>query len=411
MPHALVLGAGMVGSVIASDLAASDGFRVTIADRSASSLERARSRTGGRAKIVEADLSDVRATMKLASKADIIVGALPSTLGFRTLAAIAEKGMRYCDISFMPEEFLELDALAKKKGAVCVVDCGVAPGMSNLLAATGVERLTKTECIDIMVGGIPRLRHWPFEYKAGFSPGDVLEEYVRPSRVVENGEVVVKEALSEPELIDFERVGTLEVFNTDGLRSLVSTLKVPFMRERTMRYPGHIELMRVFRATGLFSLEPIDVGGVKVKPRDLLAKLLFPKWTYDEGEEDLTIMRVIVEGELDKTPMRLTWDLFDQSDAQTGYSSMSRTTAFPCTSIVRMMADGTIKTPGVHPPERLASLPFSKAGVLERVLKDLHARGVEFEANVEQQVPSRVAKRAAPRSKSPRTSNKRPRTK
>ncbi len=383
MPNVIVLGAGMVGSVIASDLVTDRAVKVTIADRSPVSLARAKERTGGRAKIVEADLGDRGALQRLIVGADLVIGALPGVFGLMALETVAASGLRYCDISFMPEDFLPLQKFAKRKGAVCVVDCGVAPGMSNMLAGWGVEHLDRAERVDIAVGGVPRHRHWPFEYKAGFSPGDVIEEYVRPSRVVEHGKIVVKEALSEPELIEFEGIGTLEAFNTDGLRSLATTLKVPHMRERTMRYPGHIELMRVFRATGLFGMEEIDVNGVKVRPRDLLAKLLFPKWTYAEGEEDLTVMRVMVEGTLDRAPTRLTWDLLDRFDPATGFTSMSRTTAYPCTSVARMLLDGTVRDPGVHAPERIAT----RKGILARVLKDLSARGIEYRAHVERLAP------------------------
>lgn len=373
----------MVGSVIAADLVGdrttSKDLKVTVADRSPESLARAKRRTGGRASTVEADLSSTAEIRRVIRDADLVVGALPSVFGYAALETVAAAGLRYCDISFMPEDFLELDRLAKRTGAVCVADCGVAPGMSNMLAAWGASKLDRPERLDIMVGGVPRHRHWPFEYKAGFAPGDVIEEYVRPSRVVERGRIVIKEALSEPELIEFEGVGTLEAFNTDGLRSLATTLKVPHMRERTMRYPGHIELMRVFRETGLFSLEPIEVGGVSVRPRDLLAKLLFPKWTYAEGEEDLTVMRVIAEGQLDGAPTRLTWDLLDRADPTTGYSSMSRTTAYPCTSVARMLLRRTIKAPGVHAPEHLVPMK----GVLDRVLKDMADRGVTYRARVE----------------------------
>src|SRR4029450_4766258 len=121
--------------------------------------------------------------------------------------------------------------------------------------------------VEIYVGGLPRERRWPFDYKAGFAPADVIEEYVRPARMVEQGRVVVKEALSEPELIDFPGVGTLEAFNTDGLRGLRAAVKAPFMREKTLRYPGHVELMRAFRETGFFSKEPVDLGGPLARPR------------------------------------------------------------------------------------------------------------------------------------------------
>jgi lysine 6-dehydrogenase len=379
MSNVVVLGAGMVGSVIAADLLAGKRTRVTLADRSPDSLARAQHRCGGRARTVEADLSDAREVERLIVDADLVIGALPGFLGLQTMELVISKGLRYCDISFMPEDFLVLGKLAKRTGAICVADCGVAPGMSNLLAAWGAAKLDRAERVDIMVGGIPRERHWPFEYKAGFSPSDVIEEYVRPSRVVEGGKIVSKEALSEPELIDFDGVGTLEAFNTDGLRSLINTMRVPNMRERTMRYPGHIELMRVFRSTGLFSLEPLEVKGVRVRPRDVLAELLFPKWTFAEGEEDITVMRVIVEGDLDRAKTRLTWDLLNRADKATGFSSMSRTTAFPCTSVARMILDGTIKAPGVHAPEALVGVK----GVLDRILKDMEVRGVEYRARVE----------------------------
>lgn len=400
MPTIVVLGAGLVGSVIASDLVESKGFRVSVVDRSADSLARAESRTGGRVKIVEGDCGDPKTLRAVTASADLVVGALPSTLGFRALTTMVEEGKRYCDISFMPEDYLELAPLAKKRGACCVVDCGVAPGMSNLLAAWGVARLDRAEHIDIMVGGIPRVRAWPFEYKAGFAPYDVLEEYVRPARVVEAGRVVVKPALSEIEPVEFEGLGTLEAFNTDGLRSLAYTLDVPFMRERTLRYPGHAQLMRALRETGLLSLEPVELGGISVKPRDLLAKLLFPKWTYADGEEDLTVMRVVVEGTMDRARTIFSWELFDRYDASTGYSSMSRTTAFPATSVGRMLLDGTIKEKGVLAPEQLSPL----GPILERILKELRSRGVEYRAGVERlSDPAAKPTKPAGRRKSART--------
>jgi len=260
-----------------------------------------------------------------------------------------------------------------------IADCGVAPGMSNMLSSWGVSKLDHAERVEILVGGVPRERYAPWEYKAGFSPYDVIEEYVRPSRVVENGEIVVKEALSEPELIDFEGVGTLESFNTDGLRSLADTLDVPNMRERTMRYPGHIDLARAFRDTGLFSEEPVEVDGVQVVPRALLAKLLFPKWTFKPMEEDITVMRVTVEGELDGVPTRLRWDLLDRLDPATGFTSMSRTTGFTCTVVARMILDGSLDEPGVFAPEMIAT----REGVLDAIFAGLAERGVHYTAHME----------------------------
>jgi len=260
-----------------------------------------------------------------------------------------------------------------------VVDCGVAPGMSNMMAGHATSVLDDCRNIEIYVGGLPRERRWPFQYKAGFSPSDVIEEYTRPSRVVEHGQTVIKEALSEPELMEFDGIGTLEAFNTDGLRSIAHFLKVPFMKEKTLRYPGHIELMRVFRETGFFRKDEVSVGAVKVRPIDLTAALMFPKWTYDPGEQDLTVMRVIAEGIKAGKPVRLVWDLLDLFDAATQATSMSRTTAFPCTIVASMIARGMYRNPGVKPPELLGQQP----GILATILNELEKRGVRYQFSEE----------------------------
>ncbi|HRP61852.1 MAG TPA: saccharopine dehydrogenase C-terminal domain-containing protein [Phycisphaerales bacterium] len=378
MQKAIVLGGGMVGSVMATDLAAS-GIRTTLADRSPAALKKAAERLGAGVSTLEADLSDARAVMKLVEPFDIVLGALPSAIGFQTLRTVIEAGKPYCDISFMPENALELDALAKARGVTAVVDCGVAPGMSNMAAGYAHAQLDRCESIVIYVGGLPRERRWPFEYKAGFSPHDVIEEYTRPSRIVEYGKVVIREALSEPELIDFAGVGTLEAFNTDGLRSIADTLDAPFMKEKTLRYPGHIELMRVFRETGLFGTEPIQIGGVSVVPRDVIASLMFPKWTYQPGEEDLTVMRIVVEGVKAGQRTRYSWDLLDYFDRASMSTSMSRTTALPCTIVARMILAGQIRQVGVLPPELIGN----QEGCLHFVMSELEGRGVHYASRVE----------------------------
>jgi saccharopine dehydrogenase-like NADP-dependent oxidoreductase len=296
------------------------------------------------------------------------------------MRAVIEAKKPYCDISFLAEDPVNLDALARERGVTVVYDAGVAPGLSNMMAAFGAMSLSTCERIDMYVGGLPAVRRWPFEYKAGFSPIDVLEEYTRPARLVEHGELVVREALSEPELMEFPGVGTLEAFNTDGLRSLVRTLpNVPFMREKTLRYPGHIELMRVFRETGLFSKEPVQVGDARVRPLDLTASLLFPKWAFDEGEADVTVMRVAVEGTRDGKRTRYSWDLSDRYDPSTGLRSMSRTTGFTAAILARFLLDGRFARPGVHPPE----IPAREPGIFDAMLAELAKRGVRCEARVD----------------------------
>ena len=368
----------MVGSVMACDMAAD--FDVTIADARSGALDAAVARAEGMHRGVTprlADLADSATLRDLIQPFDIVLGALSSRIGFQSLRTIIEAGKNYCDISFFAQDAMELDELAKRHGVTAVVDCGVAPGMSNMICGHEVAEFQKhgsAESLAIYVGGLPRERRWPFQYKAGFAPSDVIEEYTRPTRLVENGKIVVREALTEPEWLDFSGLGTLEAVNTDGLRSLAYTLKVPNMKEKTLRYPGHYDLMRVFKETGLFSEVEIDVGGKRVRPRDVTAAVMFPKWTYEPGEEDLTVMRISVEGMREGKRVRSTWDLVDFYDKKSMATSMSRTTALPCTTVARMIASGALKRPGVVPPEFLGAMP----GMLARVMGVLKTKGIEY---------------------------------
>jgi lysine 6-dehydrogenase len=377
----VILGGGMIGSAMARDLQRTGRHDVTVAEVRPEVRARLESRHGIATR--EADLSRPDSVREVVGDCDLVLGALPSVYGYQTLKAVIAAGKSYCDISFMPENALELDAEARAAGVTAVVDCGVAPGVSNVMAGFAAARLDPFENLEIYVGGLPRERRWPYDYKAGFAPFDVIEEYTRPARLVAEGRVVVKEALSEPERMDFPGVGTLEAFNTDGLRSLVHTLKVPFMKEKTLRYPGHAELMEAFRETGLFSKEPLRVGDVTVRPLDVLAKLLFPKWTFAEDEADLTVLRVVAEGREKGRPVRYRWDLLDRFDPATGLRSMSRTTAFPATIVGGLLLDGAFRRPGVHPPETLGREP----GLLEHLLAELAARGIGCRAHVEVEEP------------------------
>ncbi|MDQ6755724.1 MAG: saccharopine dehydrogenase NADP-binding domain-containing protein, partial [Bacteroidota bacterium] len=229
-----VLGAGMVGSAIAIDL--STAFEVTSIDISEASLQKLQNKNS-KIKILKSDLSDHENYRQLLQPFDLVVCAVPGFMGYKTLAAVIKAKKNVVDISFFPENAFELDALAKENNITAIVDCGVAPGMSNLILGYHNERM-KIESFECMVGGLPKEKIKPFEYKAPFSPIDVIQEYTRPSRFIENGKQVIKPALTDNELINFETVGTLECFNTDGLRSLLFTMPhIPNMKEKTLRYP------------------------------------------------------------------------------------------------------------------------------------------------------------------------------
>ena len=215
-------------------------------------------------------------------------------MGYKMMKDVIEAGKNIVDISFYPQDPFGLDKLAKEKDVVAIMDCGVAPGMGNIIFGHHNLNMTITD-YECLVGGLPEKREWPYEYQAVFSPIDVIEEYIRPARYVQNFALIVKEALSDTELIEFDEIGTLESWNSDGLRSLIRTMPhVPNMIEKTLRYPGCVEYLRVLRETGLFSHEKIDVNGTMIRPIDMTSKLLFPKWEMKKGDKDFTIMRIII---------------------------------------------------------------------------------------------------------------------
>ncbi|MEI7898410.1 MAG: saccharopine dehydrogenase C-terminal domain-containing protein [bacterium] len=377
----IVLGAGLVGGPMALDLAADPKFEVTVADISPEALQNVVKRqTQGIRPIttMAADLANPANVTSLVSGFDMVINAVPGFMGFQTLKAIIEAGKNVVDIAFFIEDPFELDELARRKNVTAIMDMGVAPGMCNVLIGYADHLLDETENILYMVGGLPEVREWPYEYKAVFSPVDVIEEYTRPARYIENGKLIVKPALSDPELLNFPGIGTLEAFNTDGLRSLAHTVKCPSMKEKTLRYPGHIEKMRVLRETGFFSQDEIEVKGIRIKPMDLTAKLLFPKWKLQEGEVDITVMQVMVEGKKAGKNVRCTWDLFDKYDPATRIHSMARTTGYSATVALRMIAAGLYSHKGISVPEYIGRHPEC----VKYMLEGLKERGVIYKETI-----------------------------
>lgn len=380
MKNVAVLGAGLVGSLVARDLAADGRWSVLSVDRS----EHALGRLSGIPNLAteRADLASGAEVARIASKVDVVVGAVPGFLGTQTVRAVLETGRPVADISFSPEDPFDLAPLAKEKGVPAIVDCGVSPGLSGLAVGRAAARIESLDDVRIFVGGLPAARHWPFEYRSVFSPTDVVEEYTRPSRCVEGGEVVIRPALSGVEPLDVPGVGTLEAFYTDGLRTLLSTVKARNLCEKTLRYPGHADRMRMLREAGFFSGEPVAVDGVPVVPRRLTEALLFHAWRRPEDEAELTFLRVVCEGRHDGRRVRRTFELLDRTDPRTGDTSMARTTGFPCATGARLLLEGVFAKPGVFPPELLAG----DDALYGRFLAELAARGVAVEETEEELV-------------------------
>lgn len=373
MQKVIVLGAGLVGKAMAIDL--SKKFDVTSADFSEEALVTLKQHN---IKTQKLDFGDLKLLAQTIQPFDLVIGAVPGFMGFQTVKTVIEAGKNMVDISFFPEDPFLLDDLAKKHNVTIVTDCGVAPGMGNIILGYHNKRMT-VKSYECLVGGLPVVREWPYEYKAVFSPIDVIEEYVRPARYVQSGEIVTKEALSDSELIKFEGVGTLESWNSDGLRSLIKTMpNIPNMIEKTLRYPGNIEYLRVLRESGFFSYDEIEVKGQHVRPIDLTAKLLFPKWKLKPGEEEFTVMRIRISGDENGAKKTYQYSLLDRTDKTTATLSMARTTGYTCTAAAHLVAGGKFNRKGICPPEYLGE-DESHFKFIQQYLKD---RNVNYQVNV-----------------------------
>jgi len=372
----VVLGAGLVGGAMAIDLAKEPNFTVTAVDARQEAVDRLAQQAPVAG--LTADLSNKPQVAAAIADSDLVISAVPGFMGFATLREIISAGKNVVDISFFNEDAFLLDDLAREKGVTAVVDCGVAPGLCNILAGYVYQQLDQTESYLCLVGGLPQQRRWPFEYKAVFSPIDVLEEYTRPARFVVDGRQVVRPALSDVEIVDLPGVDTLEAFNTDGVRSLMKTLDIPFMKEKTLRYPGHAELMRVFRESGFFDAAPVSVDGQMVSPLALTGKLLFDRWQLGPDETDFTVMQVTLEGRLDGRRLRYTYDILDRFDRETATTSMARTTGYTCTIIARQVAGGLFSQTGICPPEQVGQTP----GCFENLKAEYGRRGIQLSETV-----------------------------
>ena len=349
MSNIIVLGAGMVGSAMAIDLA--KNHDVTISDFDQKVLNKVKEKCQS-LQTLHLDVTNKYGLQKAIEPFDLVICAVPGFLGYRTLKTIIQAKRNVIDISFFPENALDLDQLAKDNDVTAIVDCGVAPGMDNLILGYYNDKLKLTD-FECLVGGLPKVKKWPFNYKAPFSPIDVIEEYTRPARYVENGKLVIKPALSDCEFIEFDNVGTLESFNSDGLRSIIYTMPhIANMKEKTLRYPGHVEYIKVLQESGFFSKNKIELNGKLISPLEFTSTILFNEWKLADDEDEITVMKVMVRGtNADNKVEEITYHLFDQYCDESKTSSMARSTGYTATAAANMFLEGLFKKKGVFPPE------------------------------------------------------------
>ena len=355
----LVLGAGLQGSACAYDLLQNaDVKQVRLADLHFEHLPSfLKGLSGPRLIPTTLDVRDRDAVLALMGECDAVMSAIPYYFNLQLATCAAEAGVHFCDLGGNTEivfQQKELQEKAAAKGITIVPDCGVAPGMVNILAQHGIAQLDSVKSVRIYVGGLPQNPELPLNYQIVYSLEGVLDYYTTPSWVVRNGKREHVTALSEREDVEFAApVGTLEAFHTAGGLSTMAFRyegKIPTMEYKTLRYPGHAELMESIRSLGLLDLEPVDVKGTKVVPRDVFVNVVGPRLTKASGK-DLLALRVIVEGEKGGKPARRQYDLIDRYDEAHGISAMMRTTGYSLSITGQMQVRGEVQPPGVWTPD------------------------------------------------------------
>ncbi|RLE52270.1 MAG: saccharopine dehydrogenase [Candidatus Methanomethylicota archaeon] len=375
----LVLGCGPMGYAIVKDLVKDDQIdEVAVVDISSKRLENLKTFVKSDKVItIQMDVTDKSMLLKTMKNFDCIAGALPHRLTVHADRTAIEAGVDMVDLAFEPEQ-LELDDMAKKAGVTLIPGCGVAPGLSNMLVAYGASKMDVVEEVCIRVGGIPFNPTPPLDYKIVFSVESVIAEYCRPVRIVKDGQLIRVPALSGIEKFTLPELGELECFYTDGLSTLINTMKgVKSMCEKTIRWPGHAEKVKVLRDLGFFDADPIEIGGVKISPRLLSAKLMNEKLRMEEGDKDITVLLVDVVGNKGNLRVHCNYKMIDYYDDVEKLTSMGRTTGFTCTIMMRMVLKGEVKGPGVIPPE-LALTPKQ----FEYFANELAKRGIYIHETV-----------------------------
>lgn len=356
----LVLGAGLQGSACAYDLLQNTEItEVRLADRSVDRLPPfLQPYVGGeRLKLIALDVKDSAAVRRAMDGVKSVMCAIPYYFNLPMTEAAIAAGAHFCDLggnTGIVQEQKALTAQAAAKGITVVPDCGLAPGMVNILAQLGIDRCDSVDAVRIYVGGLPQDPEGPLKYQIVYSIEGVLDYYTTLSWVVRDGKRTQVKALSEVEPVRFESpVGELEAFHTAGGLSTMAFRyegKIPTMEYKTLRYPGHARIMEAIRELGLLELEPVDVKGQQVVPRDLAIAAMQPRLTKKDSP-DLVALRVTVEGKKGGKPVKHSFELIDRHDASRGISAMMRTTGYSLSITGQLQAEGKVAPPGVHTPD------------------------------------------------------------
>jgi lysine 6-dehydrogenase len=372
----LVLGCGNIGSVAAEDLANSlSSAEIVVADNNLRKARNVAEKIGRKniswARLDAANQNELFYTLK---DFDLVMGFLPGRLGYRLVETCIEAGKNLVDVSYMAENPLTLNDKAKSKSITVIPDCGLAPGISNILVGHAAKKFDKVHAIRILVGGLPEKPMPPLGYIITWSAESLIDEYTRNVRTVRGGKRVTVNALTGLEEVDFPGVGKLEAFYTDGLRTLLHTMEgVREMWEKTLRYPGHAEKIRLLKSLGFFEERKVNVDGVNVSPRRLTIKLFEQKLSMPEIR-DIVALKVEVSGFEGGEKRSYVYHLLDRYDERRRITAMARTTAYPASIVAQLMLMGALREEGVVPPEKIGM----NDEFFSRFLNELKKRGIDI---------------------------------
>ena len=376
----LVLGSGLMGRGAAFDLARNDAVKeVIVADRDLKSAEALASEMGSKVVAEIVDAADRKQLKALFAKVDTVASEVSYKLNLLHTEVAIATGTHLCDLGGnlkVVEKQLKLHDKAKDAGVTVIPDCGLAPGLANVLARAGIDYLTRTDSVKIRVGGLQQEPRPPLNYSLIFAVEGLINEYIEPCMVLRDGKIAFEDPLIGFEQVEFpEPYGKLEAFNTSGGSSTMPLTyegKVANLDYKTLRYPGHGHKMWCLMKLGFMDSKEQDFGGVKVAPRTVLEKLL--EQNLPPTGKDVTLLRVTVEGWKGTESRKIEYELVDLFDDKAGLTSMMRTTSFTASTAATMMADGTISGRGVLPPE--------KAIPPEPFIEELKKRGVDIKQSV-----------------------------
>jgi lysine 6-dehydrogenase len=373
-----VLGAGLQGSACAYDLLQNPVVEsVRLADRVVDHIPRfLEPYVGSRLSLHKADAGDPRSIAEVMRGTQCALCAMPYTFNLQLAHIAVDERLHFADLGgntdIVFQQFNELDTPAKERGVSVIPDCGLAPGLVNILAEMGIRRCDDVSAVRLFVGGLPQNPEPPLNYQLVYSLYGMLDYSTTPSWVLRDGARQQVAPLSERVRVDFPPpLGELEAFHTGGGLSTMAFRyedRIPVMEYKTLRYPGHAQILAAIRDLGFFALDPISVNGVRVVPRDVAVAVMEPKLRKPHSP-DLVALRVVVEGTRDGAPVRHEWELIDRYDAQRGISAMMRTTGYSLSITGLMQLRGDIEASGVFTPDQV--VPG------ESYLRELAARGIQ----------------------------------